>query len=95
LLKGGCKVIKKKQGHEPREAAKDEVLSRRTAIKRIAAGLASAGAFVVAGVIFMEKPYGDSVKLPYSDAIPSQTPPPPIGPRYGDAVKLPYRDKAP
>jgi hypothetical protein len=95
FLKGGLNVTKEKQGRELKEAAKDEVLSRRAAIKRIAAGLAGAGVVVVAGLICQEKPYGDSVKLPYSDAIPSQPAPPSSGPKYGDAVKLPYRDKAP
>jgi hypothetical protein len=44
-------MTKKEPGKEPREPAKDEVLTRRTAIKRIAAGLAGTGVFVVAGMI--------------------------------------------
>ncbi len=84
-----------KQGNEPREAANDEGLSRRSAIKRIAAGLAGAGLVAVTGLICQEKPYGDSVKLPYSDAIPSQPAPPQSGPRLGDAVKPPPREKTP
>ncbi len=91
----------KEKGTEPREAAKDEGLSRRSAIKRIAAGLAGAGAVVVTGFIgiqtpLMQKPpYGDSVKPPPSDGFPAQPAPPQSGPRYGDAVKPPPRDKTP
>jgi hypothetical protein len=49
---------------ETKEASKD-VLTRRTAIKRIAAGLATAGAVVVAGMALPARPvhaaeYGDS-----------------------------------
>jgi hypothetical protein len=72
-------VTKKEQGQEPREAVKDEVLSWRAALKRIAAGLAGAGVVVVAGLICPE-----TVRRPDE-----------IGQRYGDAVKLPYSDKAP
>jgi hypothetical protein len=70
-------MTKQDPGKEPRETAKDEVLSRRTAIKRIAAGLAGAGAVVVAGVIFAQPPYtdsiryGDAVKPPYRDKAPN------------------------
>ena len=62
---------KKKQGQAPGEAAKDEVLSRRSAIKRIAAALAGAGLVVVPVLICQRKPYGDAVKLPYSDKAPN------------------------
>ena len=44
-------MSKEEPGNEPRASAKDEVLSRRTAIKRIAAGLAGTGVLVVAGMI--------------------------------------------
>jgi hypothetical protein len=103
LLKGGSKVPKKDSGKEPGEVTQDEALTRRMAIKRIAAGLAGAGIVIVAGMIRPEqslrsdelgREYGYAVKRPSSDAIPSQ-PPPPSGPRYGDAIKLPYGDKAP
>lgn len=73
-------MTKKDHGKEPREAVKDEVLTRRMAIKRIAAGLAGAGVVVVAGIIRPET-------IHRADEI--------IGQKYGDAVKLPYRDKAP
>jgi hypothetical protein len=72
-------VTKKDPGKEPREVSPDEVLTRRTAIKRIAAGLAGAGIVVVAGLIRPEHPLR-------SDE---------LGQRYGDAIKLPYSDKAP
>jgi dienelactone hydrolase len=63
-------MLKKESNPESKEASKD-VLSRRTAIKRIAAGLATAGVVVVAGNIFQERPkppYGDSAAPPYGDA---------------------------
>jgi hypothetical protein len=72
-------MTKKEPGKEPREASKEEVLTRRTAIKRIAAGLAGAGMVVVAGIICQEQPHRADE----------------IGQRYGDAVKLPYGDTAP
>jgi hypothetical protein len=72
-------MTKKEPGKEPREASKEEVLTRRTAIKRIAAGLAGAGIVVVAGLICQEQPRRADE----------------IGQRYGDAVKLPYGDAAP
>jgi hypothetical protein len=55
---------KKEIDPESKEASKD-VLSRRTAIKRIAAGLATAGVVVVAGIAIPDRPvhaaeYGDS-----------------------------------
>lgn len=40
-----------KQGKAPKEASKDEGLTRRAAMKRIAAGLAGVGVVVVAGII--------------------------------------------
>ena len=63
---------KKEPGQEPEAASKDEALTRRMAIKRIAAGLAGAGMVVVAGVICQKPPppYGDAVKLPYGDKAP-------------------------
>lgn len=72
-------MTKKEPGAEPREASKDEVLTRRTAIKRIAAGLAGAGIVVVAGIICQTQPHRADE----------------IGEKYGDAVKLPYGDAAP
>ena len=44
-------MTKKEPGREPSESAKDEVLTSRVAIKRIAPGLAGTGVFVVAGMI--------------------------------------------
>jgi len=89
-------VAKNASLQEPGTAAPPETLTRRMAIRRIAAGLAGAGMVVVAGVVFAREPpqYGDAGNLPYSDAIPSQPPPDPSGPRYGDAVKPPAGDKA-
>jgi hypothetical protein len=73
-------TTKKEPGKEPREASKDEGLTRRTAIKRIAAGLAGIGIVVVAGSICQEQPKrADEMGVP----------------PYGDSAKLPYRDKAP
>ena len=72
-------MTKKEPGKEPREASKDEGLTRRAAIKRIAAGLAGIGIVVVAGSICQGQPkradeigakYGDSVNEPYGDAAP-------------------------
>jgi hypothetical protein len=72
-------MTKKEPGKEPRAAAKDGVLTRRAAIKRIAAGLAGAGMVVVTGVICTARPpytdsirYGDAVKLPKGDAAPNK-----------------------
>ena len=48
-------TTRKEPGQEPGEASKDEGLTRRTAIKRIAAGLAGAGIVVVAGIIGQEQ----------------------------------------
>jgi hypothetical protein len=73
-------VTKKEPGKESREVAQDEGLTRRMAIKRIAAGLAGAGVVVVAGLISSKQPG-------YTDEIGRDP--------YGDGVKLPYRDKAP
>ena len=93
---------RKEPGKEPREASKDEVLTRRTAIKRIAAGLAGAGIVVVAGIIcqgqdrhiFEKGKYGDAVEAPYGDSAPKHKDEMGVPP-YGDSAKLPYRDKAP
>jgi hypothetical protein len=95
-------MTRKGPGQEPEKAPKDEGLSRRTAIKRIAAGLAGAGIVVVAGIIgpgqdrhiYEKGKYGDSASEPYGDSAPKDreeraTPP------YGDSAKLPYSDKAP
>jgi hypothetical protein len=95
-------ITRKEPGQEPGEAVKDEGLTRRTAIKRIAAGLAGAGIVVVAGIlgqgqdrhIYEKGKYGDSASEPYGDSAPKHrdemaTPP------YGDSAKLPYSDKAP
>jgi hypothetical protein len=73
-------VTKKEPGEAPREVSPDEVLTRRTAIKWIAAGLAGAGIVVVAGIICPKQPR-------YPDEIGKEP--------YADAAKLPYRDKAP
>ena len=82
-------TTKKEPGKEPREASKDEGLTRRTAIKRIAAGLAGLGIVVVAGSIRQEQPkradelgakYGDSVNEPYGDSAPKNNEP------YGDSA---------
>jgi hypothetical protein len=56
------------------------VLTRRTAIKRIASGLAGAGVVVVAGIICPKRPR-------YTDEIGKEP--------YADAAQLPYSDKAP
>ena len=82
-------TTKKEPGKEPRETSKDEGLTRRTAIKRIAAGLAGIGIVVVAGNIRQEQPkrtdelgakYGDSVNEPYGDSAPKNNEP------YGDSA---------
>jgi hypothetical protein len=65
-------VTKKEPGKKPGEVTQDEALTRRMAIKRIAAGLTGAGIVVVAGIICQRRPYGDSVKLPYQDKAPSR-----------------------
>jgi hypothetical protein len=78
---------KKEPGQEPREAAKDEVLSRRSAIKRIAAGLAGVGIVVVAGMISPEQTLrSDEIGQRYGDA---------VKPPYGDSVKPPSDDSGP
>ncbi len=95
-------MTRKGPNQEPEEAPKDEGLTRRTAIKRIAAGLAGAGIVVVAGIfgqgqdrqVYEKGKYGDSASEPYGDSAPKNrnemaTPP------YGDSAKLPYSDKAP
>lgn len=74
-------MTKQEPGREASEPAKDAVLTRRTDIKPIAAGLAGIGIVVVAGSICQEQPkrpdemgvppYGDSAKLPYSDKAPN------------------------
>jgi hypothetical protein len=50
----------------------DEGLTRRAAMKRIAAGLAGVGIAVVAGMIYTDKktPFSDIVKEQYGDAAP-------------------------
>ena len=65
-------MTRKGPGQEPGKASKDEDLTRRTAIKRIAAGLAGAGIVVVAGIIgqgqdrhiFEKGKYGDQSRPP-------------------------------
>ncbi len=44
-------MIKKGNNKDPQEASKDEGLTRRGAIKRIAAGLAGAGIVAVIGIM--------------------------------------------
>jgi hypothetical protein len=44
-------MANQKQDKTPKEASKDEGLTRRAAMKRIAAGLAGVGVVVVAGII--------------------------------------------
>ena len=44
-------MTEKERGKEPKEAPKDEVLTRRAAMKRIAAGMAGVGIIVVTGII--------------------------------------------
>ena len=56
-----------KQGKAPKEASKDEGLTRRAAMKRIAAGLAGVGVVVVAGII---GPRRDIFKDQYGDSAP-------------------------
>ena len=88
---------KKDPGKEPGEVTQDEALTRRMAIKRIAAGLAGAGIVVVAGVICPEQPLR-SDELGGSTAMLLSGPPAMpfhLDLLYGDAVKLPYGDKAP
>jgi len=56
-------MTNQKQGKAPQEASKDEGLTRRAAMKRIAAGLAGVGVVVVAGIISPiagKDQYGDS-----------------------------------
>ena len=72
-------MTKKGPGQEPAEASKDQGLTRRTAIKRIAAGLAGAGIVAVAGIIGQGQPH-------HADE---------IGQKYGDSAQLPYGDSAP
>jgi hypothetical protein len=73
-------VTKKEPGKKPGEVTQDEGLTRRMAIKRIAAGLAGAGVVVVAGLISPKNPG-------YTDEIGKDP--------YADAANLPYGDKAP
>lgn len=73
-------MTKKEKGREPKEVAPVGVLTRRSAIKRIAAGLAGAGVVVVAGMIspvrathrsdIIKAEYGDTVKDQYGDSAP-------------------------
>jgi len=55
-----------------KETPKDEGITRRAAMKRIAAGLAGVGIVAVAGMICTEKktPFSDIVKEQYGDAAP-------------------------
>ena len=73
-------MTKKEPGKKPGEVTQDEALTRRMAIKRIAAGLAGAGVVVVAGLISSKQPG-------YTDEIGKDP--------YADAANLPYGDKAP
>ncbi len=52
--------------------SKDEGLTRRAAMKRMAAGLAGVGIVIVAGIICPEKrtPCSDIVKAQYGDSAP-------------------------
>ncbi len=73
-------MAKKENGKKTKEVAPDGVLTRRNAIKRIAAGLAGAGVVVVAGMI---SPVGSTHR---SDIIKAE---------YGDTIKEQYGDSAP
>ena len=62
----------KDQSKDSPAASKDEGLTRRAAMKRIAAGLAGVGIVVVAGIICpaQKNPYSDIVKEQYGDSAP-------------------------
>ena len=67
-------MTKKDPGKEPGEVTQDEALTRRMAIKRIAAGLAGAGIVVVAGMIRPEQPrHLTAMQLSCPTAIRHQT----------------------
>jgi hypothetical protein len=88
-------MTKKDESKEPKEASQGEVLTRRAAMKRIAAGLAGAGIVVVAGMIAPRKPdWGDDPGEKYGDAAPRAK-----KDEYGDAApknkKDEYGDAAP
>ena len=68
-------MIKKENSNASQEASKDEVLTRRAAMKRIAAGLAGVGIVAVVGIMgqvqsptcsktdwWDEKPYDNSAR---------------------------------
>ena len=81
-----------KQGKAPKEASKDEGLTRRAAMKRIAAGLAGVGVVVVAGIIGPKPDIYQpmSGKDQYGDSAPKnrQNPSSPIAGKdeYGDSA---------
>jgi len=75
-------MTKKESGKEPSEASQAEVLTRRAAMKRIAAGLAGAGIVVVPGMISPRKPdWGGDPGEQYGDAAPKAK-----KDEYGDAA---------
>ncbi|MGA9756013.1 MAG: hypothetical protein WBV23_12825 [Desulfobaccales bacterium] len=65
-------MSKKEHSKDSPAATQDEFLTRRAAMKRIAAGLAGVGIVVVAGIICPAKksPYSDIVKEQYGDSAP-------------------------
>lgn len=54
-LKGGPIMTKKENDTEPLDASKDGAITRRTAMKRIAVGLAGAGIVIATGRIVMPR----------------------------------------
>ena len=81
-----------KQGKVLKEASKDAGLTRRAAMKRIAAGLAGVGIVVVAGIICPKRDIFPPIagKDEYGDAAPKsrKNPSSPIAGKdeYGDAA---------
>lgn len=85
-------MTNQEQGKAPQEASKDEGLTRRAAMKRIAAGLAGVGAVVVAGIICPKRDIYQPLagKDEYGDSAPKnrQNPSSPIAGKdeYGDSA---------
>lgn len=86
-------MTNQEQGKAPQEASKDAGLTRRAAMKRIAAGLAGVGVVVVAGIICPKRDIYQPIagKDEYGDSAPKNR----KNPSRSDNCEEQYGDSAP
>lgn len=86
-------MTNQEHGKAPKEASKDEGLTRRAAMKRIAAGLAGVGVVIVAGIICPKQDIYQPIagKDEYGDSAPKNR----KNPSRSDNCEEQYGDAAP